>query len=851
VVLLNRAVTPDNYKPHSYNELFSDWDSTEVGNKRNHIKQLIKDTENKIRRARQNVLDVPRQVEETRNLLIKLHTQFPTVRRLLTGSNTGVEGLSEAQSEDIRNALFSLDQQREQLTEFLKVSPRSENSQNAVTCTLRSLDVAERFVRKVEAVGESSQQIPDELQQEIEKLDQTLLEGLRNIRNSFALGKSSSSLDEELNRLQILLGSIQYRVAIVRRYSTLERLEAKVEQISDTVESVTADQRAVLSLVQSTGVSIERWLQRFYFECPIPLFKWLPSGWLLGFVPNRVRDIKRTLRQMSGARDDYSENTATTQGKIIAGLTTSLVAWLSITFSISLGLVLLKVAFQTLTQGRAERIERANIAIADFAEELSSDITNSEVKSGIDNLPASNAAAIENSRQQLSQSISMIETFYESGGVSDLLEDCKNLLNNIGQDNDLTTPIEDCRNAATETFNPGNNPSLQKVSSDWLSLTDLQFFESIQEDRGSSEPEVDVSSEDTNIPDPVTRLSFDEAFPSIFTSLNQQLSDMLISSLDTLEQSRRIDQQLSGINSSSLSNQVNELAAKIKREVLNLQANEEVVYRLKALERGLSEGDANARLERDRNGYWQIVLSTQDNEGSKFIIASENSSVKTDLSALLSTLENSNEDFEAPQEKELSEPLSALEGSDLDDLKILLTTLESTFAETIEIKEADERLERVSSTALRWINNPVYTNSINRILLALLAGALGGIVSILTRIQGIGKDISSPFLYGLLQPTIGAAFSLIVMMILSTNIVDVIKVLPREFYLQDTAEETLYIRDTNGDYVQVEADLIDTTDLLTTEEVFVILVAGFIIGFSERLAKNAFVTVASGPSASN
>lgn len=157
----------------------------------------------------------------------------------------------------------------------------------------------------------------------------------------------------------------------------------------------------------------------------------------------------------------------------------------------------------------------------------------------------------------------------------------------------------------------------------------------------------------------------------------------------------------------------------------------------------------------------------------------------------------------------------------------------SDFYQTAKSYDTDSQLTSTSNVFFQWSTDATYTQHIYRFLLALLAGGIGGVVSIFTRIDDIEKqNPNSPFLLGLLQPLIGATFSIVAMLVLSTPAVDVIKILPRELYLQPDAT-------TPNAIVQPKE--------LNSREVYLILVVGFIVGFSERFAKNAFNSISRNP----
>jgi hypothetical protein len=759
--------------------------------KREEVKCKIKKTEDAIREARQNILDVPKQVEKAHILLVRLHTQFPSIHRLFIDNSQGTDEKNSEKTEGnqtnseekktIQVTLERLDEQREKLRRLNRGESQGSESTNAVTCVLESLDLAEQFVSEVkhaaQKLQESGSNPPsvNELNQDVERLDASLTAGLRQIRNSFTLGKSFSALDEELSHLQVLLHSIRYEVATAERYSTLARLEAQVEHIFQVVKSVTADKESLVSLVRSTGISVEQWLQRFYFEIPFGPFRW--TGNVIGFFPNRFHDIKRFIRKMSGTgKESLSyEQSPDTKGRIIAGLSVSLVSWLVIAISLIASVSIAKVTLELIIAGREDRaalarekINEENSSIQDELDELSGRIAS------INNIPSDSDNSINLNYQKVDLLTGLLTSSVESE-ASDVDEYDAEL-----QEIQLSCAVTD------SDSDDGPSYSFQNGS-----VSECKSALATLEDATSDE--------------------FQD-----FSEFND-LKKVLDLTLNNLRNSQELNNDLANIDTDFLN---------LPRDFDSLSQEVESSF-------GSLVEDNNLLLVMgsDSDSIPQDIIVSRDNILEEFPVNGEDRESEN--------REQNNIDWEEYD----------------DDLIAIFEYLRQQ--ENPISSSVDERIESATLTLLEWIQNPVYTNTLNQFMLALLAGAIGGIVSILTRLESVEQahNVNSPFLYGLLQPLIGAAFSLVVMMILSTGLVDVIKVLPQEFHLRDTNIETLYRKEVgtsgNDSYVAVDGKLIDTNVRLTTEEVFIILVAGFIVGFSERLAKNAFVTVTSSPSANN
>ncbi|MDJ0707835.1 MAG: hypothetical protein QNJ46_31555 [Leptolyngbyaceae cyanobacterium MO_188.B28] len=168
-----------------------------------------------------------------------------------------------------------------------------------------------------------------------------------------------------------------------------------------------------------------------------------------------------------------------------------------------------------------------------------------------------------------------------------------------------------------------------------------------------------------------------------------------------------------------------------------------------------------------------------------------------------------------------------------DELIDIKEKLASLSARTSKIQENQWR-KGIYTALFTWSTDSGHTDHVHRFLLALLAGAIGGIISILTRIDNIEQEnLSSPFLFGLLQPMIGATFSIMAMLILSSQAAEVIKILPDEFHLRSDIA--------NLSKSESNESLMDSNPL-DSNEVYKILIVGFLVGFSERLAKNAFAS---------
>lgn len=740
---------------------------------RQQLNQKIKTAEGRIRQARAQIAAIPRQVEETDRLLKFLRANLFIHAAIVESAYPLATAVAD-ESEAYAALVHDIEETQTLLSKILQgVAGAQEQFEDAEPFVFEALKLAEEFVSHLETQTEARKLAADTaLKQQVDQIIAELSQQITNIRHSFEPDRNSSVLDEELNRLQLLLHTLRYEVNTTHQLSTLKRLESVIEEILETVKSIHADQRSVFSLVQATEISVDRWLHRFYFE--LPGLRWLPTGWLMGFWPNRYRDLHRLFRKMSGTEDDYAARRTTTKGRILAGLTVSLIGWLSVTFLISSGVLLAKILLQSVTAGRADRIEAANADLDQVAETIQDIINQSTISEAIGNLPENNAIALQNSRQQVGQVIAVIKAFVDNEAID--LSQCEQLATSGGGDLPLVDLIEGCRTQISLI-------TLQTAAGDQNVGT---YFQSL-----------------TNTP-----LTGQADALGVF---EQQLISMLNTALDDLNANAQLDSTLRTVSPNTLNSEIVSLSQQIVNQIQGLRGNAELAYVLQVLE----DDRSNLKIE-EIDGELQVVFD--DGGGDRQVVTESANGQSVDFSD------------------------AAIQNS-------FVTALE----EVVSIKRSDERLERLTNTALRWTQEPVYINNINRLLLALLAGALGGMVSVLTRIEAVAKEysINSPFLYGLLQPLIGAAFSLVVMMILSTDLVEVIKVLPSEFHLTDTSgspAETLYIQTAEGRFVEADIRAPNSEDILTTDEVFIILVAGFIVGFSERLAKNAFITVDTGSS---
>lgn len=740
--------------------IFRDWDWHQVSRKRIQLKEQIKTANRAIRVARKNIATVPRQVEETRNLLNRLLSRSDLVNRI---DRLDADLQSSADSDRptptrLENLKNELEEKQGQLSEFLGGISGGDFLQPekpphmATSAVFDSLDLAENLIGELQAKLDrqeaENRAIDPELKQDMDSLSGSFLQGLRAIRRSFIQSGSLSILDEDLNRLQHLLDSIRYRVTVVRRVSTLERLEAKVEQILETVNSITADQKSVFSLVHTTVIEIERWMQQFSLESPVPFLKWLPIGWLVWYVPNRLEDARYLLRQLSGSRGDYLTSNHTTKGRILAGLSVSLISWLSFTFVLSLSLLALRALLRNATLDRADRLLAANAQVEAVSQRLETYARETLPVSSAGSLPTGNETVVNRSITQLEAVISLA-----AEDESDL-EGCRfsenrEALIEQGASGEL---IDICRRAIA---------ALAEVPAEGEDQLEIATLQSLTEVPGEEEGQLEAE---------------------ILQSLAQR-------TLQVLEESLLID------------------------------------ARLKAAALG-------------ENGEDGIAIAVANFPSSLRNQLREELQVDENLTYLLRIIDRDAESEIRPDAVQGDTPEQQLENL-LNQARLI----------SAEYDDSGE----VFSALFQWARNPIYTANINRLLLALLAGAIGATISILTRLEATEKEqqLTSPFLYGLLQPTIGAAFSAIVMMILSTGLVDVIKILPTEFHLRNlsgeplSGSETLYRQDKNGDYIRFAPE----TGVLTTDEVFVIIVAGFVVGFSERLAKNAFTGIVPGSGA--
>ena len=149
---------------------------------------------------------------------------------------------------------------------------------------------------------------------------------------------------------------------------------------------------------------------------------------------------------------------------------------------------------------------------------------------------------------------------------------------------------------------------------------------------------------------------------------------------------------------------------------------------------------------------------------------------------------------------------------------------------------------KIWESLFSWSKNDIFNDHINRILLALLAGAMGSAISLLIRMNDLDtKNLSAPFLLGLFQPFIGAVTSVVVVAILSTEAVEVINIFPDQLQLKEPSELLDSPTTVTNDSARYDttASRSNPVGRLDTHEVYKILIIGFFIGFSERLTKDA------------
>ena len=277
-----------------------------------------------------------------------------------------------------------------------------------------------------------------------------------------------------------------------------------------------------------------------------------------------------------------------------------------------------------------------------------------------------------------------------------------------------------------------------------------------------------------------------------------------------------------------LQNQQNQLLTLLSLELESLTDHQQIDSRLStssSVVRGTEPGSISA--------YTNQLQATRNQ-----IIAEINSLRKSETLLTLIDFFNS---LDKKQSTELQNDLIQLTRLDTvpgnQNLSTKLSNELKTFYQKLDKYDEDAQVTGISNVFFKWSTDTTYTQHIYRFLLALLAGGIGGIVSIFTRIDDIEKQNSnSPFLLGLLQPLIGATFSIVVMLVLSTPAVEVIKILPQELYLRPDIQTS----------PQQPNATLKSKDL-DSREVYLILIVGFIVGFSERFAKNAFNSISRNP----
>ncbi|MBM0744158.1 hypothetical protein JOY44_21500 [Phormidium sp. CLA17] len=491
----------------------------------------------------------------------------------------------------------------------------------------------------------------------------------------------------------------------------------------------------------------------------------LPTGWFLGYFVNRFRDVTRLIGRVSGIKGAQYSDKNTIKGKIIAGLIVSLFIWLSIFFGVSLLMLIGKFVVQSINTDNTRRIAVARAEINTLQDKIlkSFDATVSTLTiSQLSTLPLTD------------NKIALQLSYQKIAATRTLLLSLPSSLPRCEVNSGFTgfapgSTLADCREDIT-AIERKNITAIEPVSAP-KSSNPPQNEEPVSSPKSSNPPqnEEPVSSPKSSNPPQNELLKLLRL--ELLSLENHQQIDSILLTFSTAVQNTKSD------GTSAYSTQIQTARKQIISEIDTL-----------------------------RNSETFLVLIDFFNT----LDASLQAKLEGDLKQL------------TPAATEQSKP-----DKDANDENATLSSNLRDFYQKVDKSDANSQLTGMSNVFFQWSTDTIYTQHIYRFLLALLAGGIGGIISIFTRIDDIEKqNPSSPFLLGLLQPLIGATFSIVVMLVLSTPAAEVIKILPQELYLRPDIKNS----------VQQSNDV----KKLDSREVYLILIVGFIVGFSERFAKNAF-----------
>lgn len=137
------------------------------------------------------------------------------------------------------------------------------------------------------------------------------------------------------------------------------------------------------------------------------------------------------------------------------------------------------------------------------------------------------------------------------------------------------------------------------------------------------------------------------------------------------------------------------------------------------------------------------------------------------------------------------------------------------------LNKLDSELNKLRSQEARERKN---IDVITQSLWVILAGTLGSVVSILIRIDEFHnkpyRDPLTPFLLGALKPFIGASFAIFFYALLSSELVIILPV------------------ESNANQPRTSVNQPSTSNEINSKKTFFIFAVAFIVGFSERLAKD-------------
>ncbi len=170
--------------------------------------------------------------------------------------------------------------------------------------------------------------------------------------------------------------------------------------------------------------------------------------------------------------------------------------------------------------------------------------------------------------------------------------------------------------------------------------------------------------------------------------------------------------------------------------------------------------------------------------------------------------------------------------------------------ESIKIKteEVEQYQDDLASLQVIRLKDTRHSNNLTQFILVVAAGTLGSIISILIRIEEFQNksypDPIIPFFVGAFKPIIGASFAIFVFTLLSSEVIVIPSIHGTILNQNSNLSQTSTAAGNSGETAKISTDKeILAISKAERKRTYFIFAIAFVVGFSERIAKDAIEKV--------